>query len=221
MAKAKKTHPKGMKTKEKICREAFKLFLTMPYELVTIQEIENKIDVTRGSIFYHLKDKHDLFEQIIENYFIKNQNVYSLLNDKILEKDITFLEFIDIYISVLQQKVDALYEFVELNKKNMTQKEIAKKESFYMGMMLTTGYYLDDYNERMNANFNIEKNTWSFFIQKAIEKGEIKPNTNVKLFGEIFTSVYFGKSCLDAYEKGLSTKELKELYVEIYDKIKV
>ncbi len=220
IVKTRKNHVKGMETKERIYREAFKLFMRMPYELVTVREIEKEIDVTRGSIFYHLKDKRDLFEQVIERYFIKSQNLYERIGEDILEKDITFLEFIDIYITALQKKFDTLYDLAQLNRSTMTLKERSKMESFYLGFILNTGYYLDDYNEKMDANFRIDKNTWSFFIQKAIDRGEIKPNTNAKLFGELFTSIYLGKAFHDSLGKGISVKEIKELFIEIYNKIK-
>ena len=69
--------------------------------------------------------------------------------------------------------------------------------------------------------FSIEKNTWSFFIQKGIEKGEIKPNTDVNLFSELFMCIYLGKALKDSFKNGISITELRDLFLGIYNKIKV
>jgi hypothetical protein len=60
----------------------------------------------------------------------------------------------------------------------------------------------------------------SYFIQKAIEKGEVKPNTDTKLFGELFTYTYLRMALNDALKERIKTKHLKELLLELYDKIK-
>jgi ribosomal protein S24E len=214
------TNARGNKTKEKIYEEAFRLFISKPYELVTIQDIERVTGKTRGAIFHHVKDKHELFEKVIEKYFLKNQNLYESIGHDILEKDITLLEFIDLYTSIQEERISKLAVFAGIDRESANKKVSSKMESFYLGLLFNTGHYIDDYNEKMDDNFRMDKNTWSFFIQKAIEKGEVKPNTNVRLFGEIFTSIYLGKAISDSFGKGVSIKEIKELFMEIYNRIK-
>jgi hypothetical protein len=216
-----KNRIKGNATREKIYEEAFRLFLTMPYELVTVREIEKGLDVTRGAIFHHMKDKRELFKEVIEKYFIKSQNLYEVLGEGFLEKDITLLEFIDIYTSIQEKRINELFVFAGIDKNNADKKVISKMECSYLGLLFNTGYYIDNYNEKMENNYRMDKNTWSFFIQKAIEKGEVKPNTNVKLYGEIFTSIHLGKAFTDAFGNGINLKETKDLFMEIYNKIKV
>ena len=216
-----KNHTKGDNTKEKIYEEAFKLFMSKPYELVTVRDIEKVIGKTRGAIFYHVKDKHDLFQKVIENYFLKHQNIYEVLGKDILEKDMTFLDFIDIYISMEGERLSNLYAFLGVDENNADKKVFAKTNCSYLGLLFNTGYYLDDYNEKMEENYRMDKNTWSFFIQKAIERGEVKPNTNVKLFGEIFSSIYLGKAFVDAFSTGVDAQGAKQLFIELYNKIKV
>ena len=209
---------KGDKTKEKIYEEAFKLFMSRPYELVTVNEIEKVIGKTRGAIFYHVKDKHELFEKVIDKYFVKSQNIYESIGEDILEKDVTLLEFIDIYCSAIEKKINDLYDFAGINKNDRNL--IAKADRSYLSLVLNTGFYLDGYNEKMESNFRTDANTWGFFIQKAIERGEIKPNTDVRLFGDLFTSIYLGKAYHGSLSKGMDTKDLKDLYLEIYNRIK-
>ncbi len=213
-----KNRAKGNATKERIYEEAFRLFMNMPYELVTVREIEKGLDVTRGAIFHHVKDKHELFEAVIDKYFLKSQNIYEIIGDDILDKDLTLLEFINVYVSAIEKKINNLYAFAGVNTAD--NKLTAKSDRFYLSLLLNIGYYLDGYDEKMDNIFRMDTNTWSFYIQKAIERGEVKPNTNVKLFGEIFTSIYLGKGFLGSLSNGIDMKSTKELFMEIYNKIK-
>ncbi len=178
---------KSTATKEKICKEAFKLFISKPYEQVTINELETAIGKTRGALFYHIKDKRDLFAKVFDKYFINNQNIYTVVGENILESGMTLLEFIDIYITAQEKRINDLYVIAEMDESQIAERGISKIESTYLALQLNAGFYLEDYDQKMDMNFKMDRNTWSFFITKAIENGEIKPNTNAKLFGNIFS----------------------------------
>ncbi|MDR1729198.1 MAG: TetR/AcrR family transcriptional regulator [Prevotellaceae bacterium] len=215
-----KQKQKSDSTRNKIYEEAFRLFISKPYELVTINDLEKAIGKTRGAVFYHVKDKHDLFEKVINKYFTKSQNIYEIVGEDILEKDLTLLEFINLYLDANEKKIKELFNFAKINKDSISQKNITKIESVYLSLLSSTGYYLDYYNDEMELNFTMDRNTWTFFIQKGIENGEIKPDINAALFGEIFSSVFVGRSFQDSLTKGVNLNEIKKLFMEIYDKIK-
>ncbi|MDR2057408.1 MAG: TetR/AcrR family transcriptional regulator [Dysgonamonadaceae bacterium] len=203
-------------TKEKLYREAFKLFLGKPYELVTVRELEKAIGMTRGAIFYHVKDKETLFKEVIERYYLKKQTLYEKVGENILEQDVSLLEFIEIFVAGVEKTTKEIYAFAGSPDK-ITFSNIDRS---YISLLLTAGYYLSDFNEKMNNVFQIDRNTWSFFIQRAIEKGEVKPNTDTKLFGELFTYTYLGLALNDALKEGVNAKHLRELLLELYNKIK-
>ncbi len=213
---------KSTATKNKIYEEAYKLFMSKPYEQVTIEDLEAAIGKTRGALFYHCKDKHELFEKVIEDYFLSSHNTFSVLGEDILEKNITLLEFIDIYTTAQEERINRLYAFCGVDKDNIDKKVMARIDTAYLGLLFNAGYYLDDnYYETMENNYRADKDTWAFFIRKAIDSGEVKPNTNVKLYGKIFTSIYLGQGFIEAFGKGVDIKEIKMLFMEIYNKIKV
>ncbi len=234
---------KSIATKEEIYDEAIKLFMSKPYDLVTIEEIEANADKTKGASFYHIKDKHELFEQVMDKYFVRAYNIYEILGEDILDKDIsitkridtdkivnsedilkkdiTLLDFINKYTSVQGERINSWYVYYGQNKDTIDKKIVAKMETAYLGLLFYAGFYLgDDYIDKMGNNFRVTKETWSFFIQKAIEKGEVKPNVNAKLYGEIFTSIWLGQAASKAFEDGVDFKKIRELFMEVYDKIK-
>ncbi|MDR2126647.1 MAG: TetR/AcrR family transcriptional regulator [Prevotellaceae bacterium] len=203
-------------TEEKLYKEAFKLFLTKPYELVTVRDLEKAIGMTRGAIFYYVKDKETLFKEVIERYYLKIQTLYYKVGEDILEQDITLLEFIDLFVAGVDKTAKKIYGFVG----NSDKTTFPNTDRSYISLLLSTGYYIGSFNEKMSNIFQIDKNTWSYFIQKAIEKGEVKPNTDTKLLGELFTYTYLGMALNDSIKDGVDTKRLKELLLELYNKIK-
>lgn len=59
-------------TRELILSHTYKLLFTHNWEAITIEQIENSIGRTRGSIFYSFKNKSELFNAIIsERFFCK------------------------------------------------------------------------------------------------------------------------------------------------------
>jgi AcrR family transcriptional regulator len=184
--------------------------------------MESAINMTRGAIFHYVKDKEQLFREVIERYYLKTQDIYYKVGEDILERDITLLQFIDIFIAGIEKTVNKLYTDAGVDKNRLDKQQLMSHlDRFYISLLLNAGFYLNDFIEKMDNLFRIEKNTWLFFIQKGIEKGEIKPNTDVKLFSELFMCIYFGKALRDSLKNGISAIELRGLFLGVYNKIKV
>jgi AcrR family transcriptional regulator len=210
-----KNTPTGKASKETILLGALKLFLTKPYEMVTVTALENTTKKSRGAIFYHIKDMRELLEILSKKYFDNIQGVQSWVTEDFLKKDISLLEFIDMYIAELDKKISFLYDVSKIDKHS------TKISRFYLSLSLNIGYYLKDHNKKMYNNIQKEKEAWAYIIQKAIERGEVKPNINAKLLGELFTSIFLGKLYHEAFKNGMDTKELKELFMDAYEQIKL
>jgi AcrR family transcriptional regulator len=208
-------------TKEKIYREAFKLFMSKPYESVTIRDIENAIGMTRGAIFYYVKDKEELFREVIEKFYVKNQSLTSKIEIEELKPDMSLKEFIDVYIKGIEKAIKKIYEFAGIAKTNTGREELARIDRFYLSIALITDFYLKDFHKKIEEILTEEKNSWNFFIQRAIASGEVKPGTNAKLYSELFSSLYLGITFNDAFYGGIDTQHLKELFLMLYNQIKV
>lgn len=57
-----------MTKREAIIETAGKLFAKSGYAATSIEDIAKPCGVTKAAIYYHFKDKHDLYEYILENY---------------------------------------------------------------------------------------------------------------------------------------------------------
>ena len=96
---------KDTRTLDKILWECFKLFLHKGYKEVTIPDIENAIGMTRGAVFYYVKDKNELFKAVIDRYVLEKQDV----NNKIKhDKDSRLLQFIIDYVGSINRTRDSI-----------------------------------------------------------------------------------------------------------------
>lgn len=55
-----------MKTKEKILMTALRLFAVNGYEAVSVSQIAGELDMTKGALYKHYKNKRDIFNCIFE-----------------------------------------------------------------------------------------------------------------------------------------------------------
>ncbi len=129
-------------------------------------------------------------------------------------------DFIEAFVTSIEKTISSLYKFAGITNKS-DKKAIAEIDRCYLSLVMTTGYYLNDFTAKMGDILNTDKNTWAFLIQKAIAKGEVKPNTNVRLYGETFSYTYLGLALNDALREGLDTRHLRELLMHIYNQIKI
>ena len=53
-------------TKEKILMTALQLFARDGYEAVSVRNIAEELDITKGALYRHYKNKRDIFDSIVE-----------------------------------------------------------------------------------------------------------------------------------------------------------
>jgi AcrR family transcriptional regulator len=98
----------GYKTKAKILRVAEKLFAEKGYNGTSIDRIAKTAGVNKGLIYYHFKDKKDIFVSIMQNIINEiEQSVHLSVQKEVAEVD-------DLQ---LQQKIKAEIEFCRQRKK--------------------------------------------------------------------------------------------------------
>lgn len=71
-------------TKELIIKEAQMQFEKTDFQEVSMRNIAKKLGCSHGAIYYHFKNKAELFFAIIEQYFLK---LNTLIDETIQEKD--------------------------------------------------------------------------------------------------------------------------------------
>lgn len=194
-------------TYDKILWECFKLFLQKGYKEVTIPDIEEAIGMTRGAVFYYLKDKKELFKAVIDRYVLERQNI----NNKIKQdEEPGLLRFIIKYIEGInrtQQSFQPLPEDkgVLFSYHNLTNSALT---------------YYDGFKEKAIKTLGLETSLWEKVIESAKKTGEIKDNTNVIITAKMFQCLFFGYSYISGIKTNFDSSELLEVYINAYNQIK-
>lgn len=193
-------------TKEKILIGAFKLFLEYNYEKVTVSDMEDIIGMTRGAIFYHSKNKEELFKQVIDRFVIDTQR----LKNKVDINNInTFEEFITRYLAGIKSTME-----------RMKSLEVSNIYKGYFSLISQAGIYYPNFNDKLGVIISEEYNTWERMILKAKEKGELKSDVEAHNIIIMFRSSFLGLSFEQSQFVGLDVKVLEEYYNHCYKLIK-
>lgn len=193
-------------TKNQIIEQAFKLFLTNNYEAVSISDLEQAVGKTRGAIFYFFKNKEEIFNAVIDTYFIKTQNPEQKFD---IPENISLEQFIYRYIGGINTTMSRMLSLSVIN--------IYKH---YFSLYLQASRIYPDFAEIMTRNALAETALWEKIIKSAVQNKEIKP-VNPGTYAVIFRSCFLGLAFERCLSHGLNTEELLDIYMNIYKQIKI
>lgn len=200
---------KGSETKTLLREAAFKLFLTYDYNTVSLKQIEQMVNVSRGCLSYHYFSKQEIFVDVIDYYVLHKQES----KNKDVVNDMSLWDFINAYIQKIKILKDEMSQFLLPDSDtNITRA--------YMNLILQAERYYVEFNDYMDQITLNELRHWELILTRAKEKGEIKSTCNVPLLAQLFRNLFIGKSYQDALTCGLKTEEMRDLFYLQYKLIK-
>lgn len=91
-------------TKENILNVATNEFTIYGYDAVSMNRLASKLEVNKATIYYHFKDKQSLYQEVIKNLIISNQeNIEKVLSSSIEAKE-KFRCYIKEFIQTIKNK---------------------------------------------------------------------------------------------------------------------
>ena len=112
-------------TKEKILKIARDLVIEKPYYSVSLNMVARKAGITKAALYYHFKNKEDMFLKIFDHLAEDFQNEL----DKVIHKDLSPKEklrlFIETYINfffVEKDMIRLLFQRISQKDKNLCGK---------------------------------------------------------------------------------------------------
>ena len=194
---------------EQLYHEAFKLFLSKPFEAVSIADIEEASGMTRGAITYYAKDKIGLFYSVVKHYFVDTQN----LKQKIVKSEFGSLkDFIEAYVDGCQET---------MNRFSDVDKTVQNASRAYATLVLQICKYFPDFHSQYLENRNQEIIIWIGVLQRAIENKEIRSDIDIMNTARNFMNLFYGQSYLDSLSMGLNTVELKMQLMNLYKLLRI
>lgn len=198
---------KNTGTYDKILWECFKLFLQKGYKEVTIPDMEEAIGMTRGAIFYYVKDKNELFNAVIDRFLLEKQNINNKLSGN---QETSLLRFIISYVE-------------GINKTRQSFFPLSENESLffsYINLTHSALLYYEGFKEKALHTIELEVALWEKMIKAAKESGEIRENVNVGIIAKKFQRLFYGYSYLSGLHSRFDTSELLEIFIDEYNLIK-
>lgn len=193
-------------TKDFIIDASFKLFLEKSYDKVTVPDIEAATGLTRGSIFYHVRNKEDLFVKVVDKYVVDTQRVKRRMQ---IQKETTLEEFLQKYIKGVKSTMDFM---CSLSIKNIYK-------SYFFLVMQATLYY-PHFEDKAKDLVDTENKAWEKIIKQAIQNGEIKDNANIEDTVIRFRCGFLGLAFMKSLTEGMTIDELVKYYTNIYISLK-
>ncbi|MEJ2193829.1 MAG: TetR family transcriptional regulator [Ignavibacteriaceae bacterium] len=137
-----KTKEDALVTKKQIIEESVKLFLQKGFLVTTLDEIAQQVNVTRGAIYHHFKDKLDIVNELIET---EHLNLKGLLQ-KIFNENIAPLDKIEKVIEgVVNNFFDnkSFQDFIELTWFKIEYSQLTRLRSSKAEL---TGFFIENFN---------------------------------------------------------------------------
>lgn len=163
-------------SREHILRTAFSLFTSKGYKAVTMQDLENSTKLTKGAFYHYFKSKEDLFQAVIEKYYLSSYSQFTTESFESLEA------FIQAHVTHIQEKLQIV--------KGCCENSLP--DPYYFRLVLEAKKNFPVLAEKIKDIFRDQINQWERIIVKAKENGEIKKNIDASILAESFTSIGLG-----------------------------
>jgi len=190
-------------TKDLILKESFKLFAWKRYEQVTVSDLERVTKLTRGAIFYYMKNKEHLFTEVLDKYML-------VRNTPQIDEQTTLLLYIDLFL-----------EQIKKSKKQMGLLGVRNMNFAYANIANQAIYYYPEFVKLAKEKENEELKSWIKVLCNAVQSGEIVNTIDVELIANIFQLMYTGlcnKGIILA--EGIDLDETHKSFLSIYSLIK-
>ncbi|WP_299458880.1 TetR/AcrR family transcriptional regulator [uncultured Microscilla sp.] len=152
---------KAEQTKTHILNTAFRLFLQKSYREVTMQELQENAQVSRGGLYHHFKNKEEIFLATTQKFFFSMMD--ESLDMRVMEEQ-SFMENFQAYLVHKQQVMD----------KMLAHTELEDLDANYFMLVFQTIQYFPETREELKKQVFQETKNWARIIKIAQNKGEVK-----------------------------------------------
>ncbi len=196
--------------KNNILIGAFKLFLSKEYADVVTADLEEITGVTRGAIYYKVKNKEGLYRAVIDKF------VFEFLSNSIgreisVSKETPFLDF-------LKNELDFVASRMINLKEEFDDEKLSAK---YIHLFSSACIHYKGFQEKYKEIEDRIIDNWMKYYDLGVVAGEIKEEIPKDVLIRMFRSLYYGDSyLLSIIGEGLNINDLEQKFLLIYQAIK-
>lgn len=191
-------------TREYITNQAYSLFLNRSYEAVSMRELSKAVGFTKGTLYYHFRNKEEMFTAVVDRY---------LIVDELAPGDnTTLIQFIELCTDRARR---IIFRTLSSEQTNFPINLLA--------LFIDALRHYPDFSSKKNDFIFSEINKIKKILDQSISRGEIRDNLNTSVIAEMFFSIYAGIAInliQGTLNRELAICQMKEQLLEFYKLIK-
>lgn len=196
-------------SRKKILDKAFGLFLSNSYESVSMQQIQEAVDISRGAIYHHFKSKADIYNEVVNDYLLPVFYNYQMLPE---EEKRTLQQTIYASIKMRTSHIQHLKELI--NEKSV--------DFYFFKFVFQATEHCTDFRENVGQLMEKELNGWKTSILNAVRNGEIRSDLHPDYVAQWFIITPLGLGVATGFSnfENLDINDLRMSYMRLYDLLK-
>lgn len=173
--------------RERIIYKALELYLIHGYENVSITDLQSALDMGRGTMYYHFKNKDEVFIEIVNRFFLNPKQQMLRLKD-------------DIRVPEMIEALLRYFRFLEENLMELEQRNINTSNVI---MLLYTAYHrFPELYRKAHRLYAGEQAMWQKALRNSMRAGEVRRDIPLEVTAALFTQIK------DGYDAGQSGKQM-------------
>ena len=169
--------------KELIIYKALELYLINGYENVSITDLQSALDMGRGTMYYHFKNKDEIYVEIVNRFYLRPKQEMLRLKEDIRVPDM--IEALLRYFKFLEESL------MELEQRNINTSNVI--------MLLYSAYHrFPELYRRAHRLYATEQSMWLRAIRNSMIDGDVRRDLPLEETAALFTQIK------DGYDAGRS-----------------
>ena len=169
--------------KELIIYKALELYLINGYENVSITDLQSALDMGRGTMYYHFKNKDEIYIEIVNRFFLRPKQEMLRLKEDIRVPDM----------------IEALLRYFKFLEENLMELEQRNINTSNVIMLLYSAYHrFPELYRRAHRLYATEQSMWLRATRNSMIDGDVRRDLPLEETAALFTQIK------DGYDAGRS-----------------
>ena len=201
--------------REEVIDKAFKVFLRMNYEKASISTLAKACGVVKTGVVYYFPHKQDLFMAVAEKFVLQLQNPAN----KFSRPADTLAGFIDQYVAGVTTAMGRIVDLVKSCQEEENDNDCCPN-FYYIHFLSQVRMYYPGIRPLIAEMYGQDFQLWQRVIRQAVDRGEIKADTDVDNAAGLFHHLFVGLSFEHSFLQGLDLEVLERKFRYIYSLLK-
>lgn len=162
-------------SREYILRRAFDVFMNKGYDSASISVLQEELQMSRGALYRYFKNKEELFNAVIDEYFFK---IFDKLQHNMDKHTYSLEKFIEVMHRRQKIVVNAF------TRAGVTHTIFLN----YTALIIQVGKHYPEFLERFRIINNRSLESWKDAMRNSINAGEIKDDIDIDILAILFNN---------------------------------